>query len=497
MSLKQYGIALGLTTLFFFLFPGIDPAVSRWFFTPGYGFALAGMEPFAFIHQNLNWLMIAGLIATTGLFAYNLATGSDRLGLRTRGFVFVILALVLAPGVVANTVFKDHWGRARPVQTTAFGGLSKFTPAMVVSDQCERNCSFISGDPSVGFWLLSFALLLKRRRRAAAIGAIGAGAALGAMRIGQGGHFLSDVVFSGFFNCGVIWLLYELIMAPDGPAHVLAELRAFRDWLVDLVRRHAVSLGGRMRIGAVATMIAVVASTLLFDVPIGAWARSLDPNTIAFFNRVTQLGLSDGYLLATVTGFIALHVKAANTSDRTLADRLRSYSLTVLFLFLAVALSGIANDIVKVILGRFRPKAYFGDQAQYGLGFFGFHYADQSFPSGHAATIFALATGFTLLWPRWRYVYGAVAVLVGLSRVIVGAHWPSDVIGGAFFGIATTLIIERYLSSKGIALANALAGTAPWPKRADGRPMPDPSDAIEWLRQLRFKLVGSRSGRLP
>lgn len=497
MSVKIYGIALAATTLLFFLFPGVDPAVSRWFFTPGYGFAFAGREPFAFIHDHLNWLMYLGLAATVGIFAYNLGTGSDHLGLRTRGFVFVILSLVLAPGIVANTVFKDHWGRARPVQTTEFGGLSKFTPAMVVSDQCDHNCSFVSGDPSVGFWLLCFALLLKRRRTQAIVGAIAAGALLGLIRIGQGGHFLSDVVFSGFFTCGMVWLLYELLMVPDGPARIVGILRGWWAWLVERTRFHAQSEAGLIRIAAVATGIAIVAGVLLIDVPAGAWARTSSSGTMALFQQITRAGLSDWYLISSGLGFGGLMVAAARTDDAARAKRLRSYALALAFVFLAVALSGILNDLIKIAFGRFRPKMYFGDQARYGLQFFGFNAAEQSFPSGHAATIFTMATILWLMWPRGLVLYAAIALLVGVSRVITGAHWPSDVVGGAFIGIVTTLWLRRFYEAKGITLKAALAGQAEWPKRGDGSAVLDLSATIDRARRLCFRLVGSRFGRLP
>src|SRR6202007_2501046 len=102
------------------------------------------------------------------------------------------------PGLVTNAILKDHWGRARPTQITEFGGTKAFTPALVPARQCERNCSFVAGHPALGFYLVSFGFLVPppRRRVVEAI-AIATGALFGAARIAQGGHFLSDVVFSG------------------------------------------------------------------------------------------------------------------------------------------------------------------------------------------------------------------------------------------------------------------------------------------------------------
>jgi undecaprenyl-diphosphatase len=68
---------------------------------------------------------------------------------------------------------------------------------------------------------------------------------------------------------------------------------------------------------------------------------------------------------------------------------------------------------------------------------------DPSFPSGHASRTFALA-GFVLLRFRWRVGVPALAfaTLVGYSRIYLGLHWPTDVIGGALLGVAVAGLVE-------------------------------------------------------
>jgi lipid A 4'-phosphatase len=58
--------------------------------------------------------------------------------------------------LLANTLLKDHWGRARPTQIEAFGGLQRFTPAPLPAAECERNCAFVSGHAALGFSLVAF-----------------------------------------------------------------------------------------------------------------------------------------------------------------------------------------------------------------------------------------------------------------------------------------------------------------------------------------------------
>jgi lipid A 4'-phosphatase len=200
--------AAAAMALLFWVFPGIDLWATGLFWRPGEGFFLRDALPFRTVHEGMPYLTaVIGL----ALVAFALLAWRRHRGRRVA--LYLMLSLIAGPGLVVNTGLKDNWGRARPSQVTEFGGTKRFTPAPLVADQCGRNCSFVAGDPAMGFWFLSLAFLLPPPRRyVAASGAVALGAFFGLARIAQGGHFLSDVVFCGFAVAAIAWLLHWFIV---------------------------------------------------------------------------------------------------------------------------------------------------------------------------------------------------------------------------------------------------------------------------------------------
>jgi len=113
-----------------------------------------------------------------------------------------------------------------------------------------------------------------------------------------------------------------------------------------------------------------------------------------------------------------------------------------LFVFTAVAASGLITDLIKWLAGRWRPKAYFTDQL-YGFDFFGVGYEQTSFPSGHATTIWALCLALAVIFPRCRFVWYALASIVCMSRLVVGAHYLSDIFAGVYVAAVTVIFLSR------------------------------------------------------
>lgn len=154
-------------------------------------------------------ICVATLIATTRV----LVESGRWFGATQARCWFVIACLAVGPGVIANLVLKDNLGRARPRDVIEFGGGKVFTPAFVPSDQCPDNCSFVSGEASsIYAAFFALALVLPQYRVALLATGIAAGTLAGAIRMMQGAHFLSDVIFAGLFMAVTVSLLHIAII---------------------------------------------------------------------------------------------------------------------------------------------------------------------------------------------------------------------------------------------------------------------------------------------
>lgn len=201
----------------FTVFPGIDLWMSGLFFRPEAGFYLKDSWWAVAIYESIPIIATAVGVGCLFLIIHNVVRKRQVGPLSNRFLLFTLAALAVGPGLVVNAGFKDNWGRARPRDVTEFSGEKRFTPALQPTDQCDRNCSFVAGHPSVMFWLaaLGFAAAARRRRNQVFGVAAVLGLVAGFGRIVQGGHFLSDVVFSGLSVFAVIWILATLVFKLD------------------------------------------------------------------------------------------------------------------------------------------------------------------------------------------------------------------------------------------------------------------------------------------
>jgi lipid A 4'-phosphatase len=346
--------------------PGLDLWVTGLFWSPEQGFFLRDWPPFRWAYATLpalTWAIIATLLA---LLAFVILAERPIGVFDRRRILFLLLSFAIGPGLLTNTVLKDHWGRARPSQVIEFGGGKSFTPALMPSDQCERNCSFVSGHGAMAFSLIGFAFLpaTRRRRRQIAAAALGFGGFVGLARIAQGGHFLSDTVFAALLVSGTAWLLHRYVV----------EYRGLDRLPIGALRGGARRLGGFLMASAeirwrrwfafnLGCGAAIAASAAWLDRPLARYFHAEDDRLTGWFRWITEFGLGLGWLVA--SGGLALLLVMLGRTRHFARERERfaAWALVPGFVFLSVLFSGLSADIVKCLVGRTRPKLYFSEDS--------------------------------------------------------------------------------------------------------------------------------------
>jgi membrane-associated phospholipid phosphatase len=127
------------------------------------------------------------------------------------------------------------------------------------------------------------------------------------------------------------------------------------------------------------------------------------------------------------------------------------------FLFFSVLVPVLAGEVIKWIVGRGRP--FVGGEANaFNFVHFAGTEAYASFPSAHAITSFALAFAVSVVWPRARIPMILYAVLIAVSRLVLLAHHPSDVVAGALVGVVGAMAVQYWFAARRLGFAIAQDG---------------------------------------
>lgn len=162
------------------------------------------------IDKGIPEIIVAISVLIMGLWIAGKVWCKIYLGITTQVMLLTSGTMIFGPIVVVNGIFKSFWGRARPMNIETFGGDKNFSLPMQIANQCDWDCSFMSGHTAVAFWTLSLALLApKKWRKTAVTLSVMFGIITAVVRIGQGAHFFSDVVFAAVVMCVIIVLTYR------------------------------------------------------------------------------------------------------------------------------------------------------------------------------------------------------------------------------------------------------------------------------------------------
>ena len=187
--------------LIFLFYPSADIYFSSFFFNENQFISEKYTIIKVFRVYLKNLMIIIPVISLLILFTNVINKKQNMKRLINQRNKFALIGLVVGPilgcGIIANLYFKDTWGRARPVHIEEFGGNKIFTPAFLKSDQCEKNCSWISGETSAAFSLTVGTILLKNP--IFFLMNLILGFLVFFCRLSMGGHFFSDNIFAMIF----------------------------------------------------------------------------------------------------------------------------------------------------------------------------------------------------------------------------------------------------------------------------------------------------------
>lgn len=247
--------------------------------------------------------------------------------------------------------------------------------------------------------------------------------------------------------------------------------------------RPRVRLAGALEAAALLAVCAgaVAFAVVVLDPSIPSLRLYLPEWLVLVCDRLTDLGYS-GLLLwpagIAIAYLLALMPQLAAPGDAMARRVAASVLARIGFVFLSVGVVGLAISLIKHAIGRARPlTAYLIDVPDPHLTFdvmvWKSGYA--SFPSGHTTTAFAAAVALGALFPRARWLLLALAAVVGATRVLLGSHYPSDVIAGAALGSLFALFMVKAFAARRLVFK----------VDADGRAVPMAGPSARRLGALR------------
>jgi membrane-associated phospholipid phosphatase len=204
-------------------------------------------------------------------------------------------------------------------------------------------------------------------------------------------------------------------------------------------------------VGFAATAALCLGGIFWFDKPVYLFMRNFDWAGWRVLDGIfaTKVWLVFGAFLAGAF-FLKNFVKSGKKSEkqkfsfkRFLTDFIAKSKSNPGFLILcSVVAASMVGGALKVLIGRARPIFYeaLGQTGFYPLNF---DWAFNSMPSGHTIASFAGLVMMGMLFPKIKPATWTIAIIIGASRVCYGAHWPTDIILGAFIGMLSADIVKN------------------------------------------------------
>jgi len=212
-------LILAFVTAIFRLYP-LDMQIQTYYFKDSWHLGKLPLWQLIYRYGNLHAL----LVAIHSLYGLARSFGSSRrYRIKRKLYLYLVLVLVIGPGLIVNSLLKDHWGRLRPRDLIEFGGDYRYEEPLTY-DPASPGKSFPCGHATMGFYFYAVAFVYGIRKRkawsACVLGATAYGSLIGWVRMIQGGHFAIDVIWAGSIIYLCSWLLWKLMKMDHEPLYL-------------------------------------------------------------------------------------------------------------------------------------------------------------------------------------------------------------------------------------------------------------------------------------
>ncbi len=195
-------------------------------------------------------------------------------------------------------------------------------------------------------------------------------------------------------------------------------------------------------------MALLVAVLLPFDGAISQHAQALPPEIVAFNAGITDFGTFSWMIYGSGSIVIIAYILHRVSRSQGFFTKSKTAWRLALYFLVTIGSASAFVHLAKLVIGRARPEL-FAEYGAHSLSFLSGHdWLFQSFPSGHSAAVGSFFGAFSMLMPRMRIVFALGALAIGVTRVIVGAHYPSDVAAGLLTGLWTAMMTAFFFARK-------------------------------------------------
>jgi undecaprenyl-diphosphatase len=195
-------------------------------------------------------------------------------------------------------------------------------------------------------------------------------------------------------------------------------------------------------------IICFTALLMIYDRETSLYSTEFSANHRPILKLLTLAGESHWTLIPSLLVLLITGIQSVSAMAASDKIRLIKWRIWSAFIALSILGTGLISVLFKKLIGRMRPVGL-NEYGAHKYEPFSFDAVWNSFPSGHSTTIGALTMILILWFPRFKSIWIILGIGFGLTRLLLGKHYASDVLVGLNLGLIATLLLARYFAKKG------------------------------------------------